>query len=922
MSDVYKLSAAETLKQLETSLEFGLTQEVAASRLAKHGPNELVERGAKSPWRIFLEQLTSTMVIILIVSAAVSAFLGEYKDVIAILAIVLVNALLGFRQEYQAEQSMAALKKMAVPIVRVRRKGHIQEISARELVPGDILLTEAGNLVPADCRLLESANLRIEEAALTGESVPVDKEAGFVAASDLPLGDRRNMAFMGTVVTYGRGSAVVVKTGMETELGNIATLIQTARQEQTPLQRRLDQLSKGLAFAAFGLVIVVFGLGVFRGEELRLMFLTAMSMAVAAIPESLPAVVTIALALGAQRMLTRRALIRRLPAVEGLGSVTIICSDKTGTLTENRMTVSVLDVAGDKVDLVEDLRRSGKRGLGTPCGKVEQEAVAKVKRNPAMTLLLTGGALANDALFECEEDDYEIIGDPTEGALLVAAARSALEKEQLEVSFSRVAEVPFDSDRKRMTTVHKVNRWEVQGFGVIPNIQTFFPEPAMPEEYIAFTKGAVDSLLQVCDRVLVNNQVEALSDEWRQRIVLSNEGQAQSGLRVLGVAFREWEALPEEQDESHLEVGLIFIGMFSMIDPARPEVKEAGQTCKTAGIRVIMITGDHPLTARYIANELGIGQGESILTGQDLTTKDASELNLEVGRVNVFARVSPENKLQIVQALQDLGEIVAMTGDGVNDAPALNKADIGVSMGITGTDVAKEASDVILLDDNFATIVAAVEEGRRIYDNIRKFIKYTMTSNAGEIWVMLLAPFLGIPFPLEPLQILWINLVTDGLPGLALGVEPAERRIMYRPPYRPNENIFGRSMGRDIIWVGLLMGLVSLGIGYWFRLADLEYMRTMVFTTLTLSQMGNALATRSQRDSLFQIGLLSNRAMLGAVLLTLLLQIAVIYLPFLQTVFGTRSLSLLDLGISLGLSTAVFWAVELAKWFIRRVDVS
>jgi Ca2+-transporting ATPase len=470
-----------------------------------------------------------------------------------------------------------------------------------------------------------------------------------------------------------------------------------------------------------------------------------------------------------------------------------------------------------------------------------------------------------------------------------------------------------------MTTAHKVNNWEVQGFGEIPNIETFVGGRTVSEEFVAFSKGAVDSLLQVCDRVLVNRQVVPLTDDWRQRIVQANEGQASRGLRVLGVAFREWETLPAEQVESSLEKELIFIGMFSMIDPARPEVKDAIQTCKTAGIRVIMITGDHPLTARYIADELGIGAGdEVILTGQDLATKDNSELKLEVERVNVFARVSPEHKLEIVQALQDLGEITAMTGDGVNDAPALNKADIGVSMGITGTDVAKEASDMILLDDNFATIVAAVEEGRRIYDNIRKFIKYTMTSNAGEIWVMLLAPFLGMPFPLEPLQILWINLVTDGLPGLALGVEPAERRIMHRPPYRPNENFFGRGMGRDIVWVGLLMGLVSLGIGYFFQQADLDYMRTMVFTTLTLSQMGNALAIRSQRESLFQIGLLSNRALLGAVALTFVLQIAVIYLPFMQAVFGTASLSLVDLLIALALSTVVFWAIEFSKWLIRR----
>ena len=920
MSDIYQRDKSEALEQFNSSIENGLTNAEAAERLAEFGPNELVERGLKSPWRILWEQLTSTMVVILIIAAVVSAFLGDFKDSIAILAIVIVNAILGFRQEYRAEQAMAALKKMAVPTVKVRREGHVHEISARELVPGDIVLLETGNLVPADCRLLESTNLRVEEAALTGESVPVEKDADFVATSSAPLGDRLNMVFMGTVVTYGRGLGLVVKTGMETELGNIATLIQTTGQEATPLQRRLDQLGKGLAVAALFLVAIVFFLGLLRGEDIRLMFLTAISMAVAAVPEGLPAVVTIALALGAQRMLKRRALIRKLHAVEGLGSVTVICSDKTGTLTENRMTVIILDVAGHRVDLVEELRRESQRSISSPCVEPDKQVVNSIREHPVLPLLLAGGALSNDALLECEGDDYHIIGDPTEGALLVSAARVGLEKETLEEIFPRVSEVPFESDRKRMTTVHQVKDWVVPGFGELPRGLISNRGRDGQPSFVAFTKGAVDSLLDVCDRVLVEDQVEPLNDSWRDRIMKANNEQAQSGVRVLGVAGRPWDDLPQKTDQENLENELIFIGLVGMIDPARPEVKDAVHICKTAGIRPVMITGDHPLTARYIAEELGISKNGRILTGDELGSMSAEDLEKVVDEVSVYARVSPEHKLNIVQALQKKGQIVAMTGDGVNDAPALKKADIGVSMGITGTDVAKEASDIVLLDDNFATIVAAVEEGRRIYDNIRKFIKYTMTSNAGEIWVMLLAPFTGMPFPLLPLQILWINLVTDGLPGLALAIEPAERKIMQRPPFHPKENIFGRGMGRDILWVGVLMGLVSLIVGYWYWAIGHPYWQTMVFTTLTLSQMGNALAIRSQRESLFKIGLLSNRAMLSAVLLTFVLQMAVVYVPFFQSIFQTGPLALGDLLVSLLLSTVVFWGVEIQKWLIRRSE--
>jgi Ca2+-transporting ATPase len=763
---------------------------------------------------------------------------------------------------------------------------------------------------------LASPNLQIEEAALTGESVPVDKDAEFIATEELPLGDRKNMAFMGTVITYGRGEAVVVETGMDTELGHIATMLQTTSEEQTPLQRRLDQLGKGLALAALGLVLIVFILGILRGEEFNAMLLTAISMAVAAVPEGLPAVVTIALALGAQRMLKRRALVRKLPAVEGLGSVTVICSDKTGTLTENRMTVTILDVAGHRVDLIEELERGGRHRFGSPCAEPNAESMSMLREHPALSLLLAGGALANDAILECEEDRFQYIGDPTEGALVVAAARAGLMKDKMEEAFPREAEIPFDSQRKRMTTLHRFPADKAaipQEFSGVWDWSGYLGE--FP--YVVFAKGAVDSLIGICNRVWVDDRTEPLDERWRKRIEDSNEQQAKSGMRVLGVATRSWHEPPGKAQPEQFENEMIFVGLVSMMDPARPEVKDAIFTCKSAGIRPVMITGDHPLTARKIAQELGIISDGQILTGSDLNSIPTEELDVKVGEIQVFARVSPEHKVNIVQALQNRGQLVAMTGDGVNDAPALNKADIGVAMGITGTDVAKEAADIVLLDDNFATIVAAVEEGRRIYDNIRKFFKYIVTSNIGEIWVMLVGTIIGMPFPLLPLQILWINLVTDGFPALALGLEPAERNVMRRPPYPPNESVFARGMARQILWYGLLLGLVSLGVGYAYWSSGNPSRQTIHFTTLTLSQMGNALAIRSERESLFSIGLLSNKRLLQAVVLTLVLQLLVIYLPFLQHIFDTRPLAPIELFICILASTLVFAGVELEKLVVR-----
>ena len=915
MTAWYRTATPDVLSQLQTDIETGLKPEDVAARTDQYGPNELVERGQKSPWLILREQLTGVMIVILIIAAVISGLLGEYLDLGAILTIIILNTILGFTQEYRAEKAMAALKKLAVPIVKVRRNGHVTEVSARELVPGDVVLLEAGNSVPADGRLVENSNLRIQESVLTGESEPVEKIVETLGGKDLPLGDQRNMVFMGTTVTYGRGTTVVTATGMETELGNIAEMIQSVEQEPTPLQQRLEQLGKGLAIAAVGIVSLVFLLGVLRGENLRLMFMTAIGMAVAAVPEGLAAVVTVCLAMGAQRMLKRNALIRKLPAVETLGSVTVICSDKTGTLTENRMTVTVLDVAGNQIELSETLRRSG------AILDEEHDPEPLVAEHSAIAILLTGGALCNDAVLEPLDDEgdrFGAVGDPTEGALVVAAARMGLWKKKIEQDFPRVAEVPFDSERKRMTTVHRVPSRSASPPAYLQSLGDW-TEQISNVSYVLFTKGAIDGLLDVCSDVWSGSETVPLDDDWRERISATNDDLAKKGMRVLGVAFRLLgaSAKPEQIDDS-IEEGMVFVGLLGMIDPPRPEVKAAVKKCKTAGIRPVMITGDHPLTAQQIACELGITERRESLSGQQLAQMTEEELEDVVEQIPVYARVSPAHKLNIVQALQDRGEVVAMTGDGVNDAPALKKADIGVAMGITGTDVSKEAADMVLLDDNFATIVAAVEEGRVIYDNVRKFIKYTMTSNAGEIWVMLAGPFLGMPLALLPLQILWVNLVTDGLPGLALVAEPGEPDTMRRPPYRISESIFGRGMVVDLVWVGLLMGFVSLSLGYWAWSRGLEYWQTMVFTTLTLSQMGNVLATRSERKSLFQIGILSNKTLLGAVILTFLLQMAVVYVPFLQPVFSTVALPLDALLISVVLSTVVFWAVELVKWLRNR----
>ncbi len=899
MTDWYKQSVTQTLEALDVRLEQGLSEDAVQLLLRKHGPNELIEQAGKSPWQMLAAQFTETMVVILIIAAVVSGFLGKTTETIAILAIVLMFALLGFVQEYRAERAMAALKKLAVPNVRVRRVGQVQEIPARALTPGDILLLEAGNLVPADVRFVEAVNLRVQEAALTGESEPVEKHTEALPDPDLPLGDRRNMGYMGTMVTYGRGVAVVVATGMETELGRIATLLQQVEGEPTPLQTKLDQMGKILAVVGLIAAALVAGIGVLSGESLLEMFVTAVSVAVAVVPEGLPAVVTITLALGAQRLLQRQALIRKLPAVETLGSVTVICSDKTGTLTENRMTVTLVDVAGHRLDLQEVMRQHRPALDAEDC-----QAGLLETQSGAVQLTLAGGALCNDALFkpDAQVGCFHTLGDPTEGALLVAAGQAGLMKTDLELWFPRVAELPFDSERKRMTTVHTV-----VADAAAPGALQPLRQPGV--SHVAVTKGAVDGLLDITTQVWTEDHAEPLTAAWRARIAAANEQLARAGMRVLGVAFRPlaWSVgMPVQESD------LIFVGMVGMIDPPRSEVREAVATCRAAGIRPVMITGDHPLTALAIAKDLRIADNDKVLTGADLNRMSSAELESVVEEIAVFARVSPEDKLTIVQALQQRGHIVAMTGDGVNDSPALRRADIGVAMGITGTDVAKEAADAVLLDDSFATIVAAVREGRVIFDNLLRFVKFSIGGNFAKVLVMLIAPLLGIRVALLPLQLLWLNLLTDGLMGLGLGLEPAEAGTMRRPPRAPQAGLLDVSARRHILWVGILIAALTLGVGYAYYAPNDKTWQTMMFATLAFTQIGHALGLRAAGDNVLK-SLVVNPAMIGITLLTIVLQIAAIYVPFLDTFFGVTPLSAADFGLCVLLGVVIWVAVEVEK---------
>jgi Ca2+-transporting ATPase len=858
------LSVAEVAGELATSPRTGLPATEAASRLARYGPNAIAEGEKRKPLRMLFDQFTDFMIIVLLAAAVISGFIGEVIDTIAILVIVVMNGTIGFVQEYRAEKAMAALKKLAAATARVLRDGALTEVSAADLVPGDVVVLEAGNIVPADLRIVESVVLRAEEAALTGESVPVEKRAEAVEGADVAVGDRRSMAYKGTTIAYGRGRGIVTGTGMQTELGKIAALLAQESDVKTPLQKRLADFGRKLAIAALVLCAIVFLFGVFRGEPIDVMFLTAVSLAVAAIPEALPAVVTISLALGAYKMVRQNALIRRLPAVEALGSVTYICSDKTGTLTQNRMSVEEFWIDGRQF----------------------RHPAADELRGETARALLSGLALNNDALVP---DGGAATGDPTEIALVVAARNAGYEKAALEAAAPRVAELPFDSDRKLMTTLHR----EAGGI-------------------VAYTKGAPERIVERCTSGPAGR---FHADE----VLAVAERMAAEGLRVIGVARRSWDAVPGELASETLERDLVFLGLVGMIDPPRPEVAEAVRLCQTAGITPVMVTGDHPATARAIAARLGIlGADGRVLTGQEMARLSPAELERAVKDVRVYARVDPAQKISIVAALQAKGEFVAMTGDGVNDAPAIKRAEIGVAMGKIGTDVSREASSMVLLDDNFATIVAAVREGRRIYDNIRKFIRFVMGGNSGEIWTIAVATFAGMPLPLLPIHILWINLVTDGLPGLALATERAEREVMSRSPRAPSESIFARGMWQHILWVGLLIGAICLGIQLWATAQGSAAWQTMVFTALTMCQMYHVLAIRSERDSLFTIGVFSNRWLIGAVALTFALQLAVIYTPALNPIFKTEPLTALELAIAILVPALVLVAVELEKLAIRR----
>ncbi len=873
----WTIDGAAVAAALVTDPVTGLTVADVTERLARFGPNELVERRRKPTWRLFVEQFTNTMIIVLMVAAVVTALIGDLKDTFVILAIVVLNGVIGFIQEYRAEQAMAALKQMTSLTARVLRDGEVAVVPAADLVPGDVVRLETGDIVAADLRLIESAGLRINEAALTGESEPAAKTTeALPEVTDALIADQRNTAFKGTAVTYGRGSGIAVTTGMTTALGRIADLLQEHSSGLTPLQRRLSTLGKRLAAAALAVCVLVFTVGVARGEPVDLMFLTAVSLAVAAIPEGLPAVVTISLALGARRMARRRALVRKLPAVETLGSVTVACSDKTGTLTQNRM-------------LVEGVwtPEAEYRVTGTgyePLGSI----VADTGRadDPYLPRLALAAAACNDAILRAPAragDPWTITGDPTEGALLALAGKLGVEGRDLDARLPRIAEVAFDATRRRMSTLH-------QDGGRI---------------WVA-VKGGVDALAPLGD--------PDTRETWERAQAVADRYAAQ-GYRVLALAERNLDLLPDDVEVA--EDGLSLLGLVAMADPPRTESADAVTASRSAGITPIMITGDHALTAQAIARRLGIlTDGGRTLTGIELEALDDAEFDRTVDEIAVYARTNPEQKLRIVRAWKKRGAVVAMTGDGVNDAPALKLADIGVAMGITGTEVSKEAADMVLADDNFATIIAAVEEGRRIYDNIRRFVRYLLTTNAAEIWVMVLALLAGLPIPLLPVHILWINLVTDGLPALALGVEPAERDTMRRPPRSTSESIFARGLWQHALWVGLLMAGVTLAIQATAIVLGWHW-QTMVFSTLASIQLGHALAVRSESRSFFTLGWRTNLALARAVAATLAIQLAIIYAPPLQAIFETQALAPIELAVMLAASTLAFVAVEIEKWVIR-----
>jgi len=872
----WRRTPGEVAAALGTSATHGLDGPEADTRLLRYGRNELVEHGRISPWRILARQVTSPMILVLVAAAVIVAAIGDVKDTVVILAIVVLNALIGFAQEFRAERAMAALRRLTSPVTTAIRGGVRTTVPAPELVPGDLVALATGDVVTADLRLVSAHALRINEAALTGESEPADKVVeSLPAVTEALLAEQRNMAFSGTAVTFGRGTGIVVGTGMGTALGRVAELIQHQADSSTPLQRRLAQLGGQLAAIALGICVLVFAMGLARGEPVETMFLTSVSLAVAAIPEGLPAVITIALALGARRMAGRRALVRKLPAVETLGSVTVVCSDKTGTLTENRMLVERVWTPA------REYRATG-HGYA-PRGGIDPEPEGD-DRFPA---LLRVAAICNDATLvppAAPDEAWSITGDPTEGALLALAARHGVDRDEVRARHPRHDELTFDAARRRMTTFH------ADGEGVLVAV-----------------KGAPEAVIPLLAPEEARRGAAAL--ELAARL-------AADGYRVLALADRHLAAPPEQLEAA--ETRLRLLGLVGMADPPRMEAADAIAACRSAGITPVMITGDHPLTAGAIATRLGIlGDGRVAVTGAELETMTADELERSVERIGVYARTNPEQKLDIVEAWRRRGAIVAMTGDGVNDAPALRLADIGVAMGITGTEVSKEAADMVLADDDFATIVAAVEEGRRIYDNIRRFLRYLLTTNSAEIWVMAVAPLLGLPLPLLAVQILWINLVTDGLPALALGVEPVHTGTMTRPPRRRDESILGGGLWTQAMRVGLLMAATTLALQAIAISAGWAW-QTMVFTTLALLQLGNAVAVRSTTDSALSLGLRSNLPLAAAVVGGLALQLALVYAAPLHGLFETQALGPVELAVVLVASSVGFAAVELEKLARRR----
>lgn len=913
--DWYQRDVATVLASLETSLD-GLNDSAAASRRATYGPNELIDGGSRSLLVILWYHCASMLVLVLFVAALLSLLLGRFFEAGAIVAMIAMFVILGAIQDYRAERSIIALKRLATPTVRVYRNGMVQALMARDLVPGDVIALEAGDVVPADLRIIESFNLRMQESALTGESEPVEKLNDAIVQPNLPPVDRQNMAYMGTQVVYGHGRAVVVSTGMRSELGRIATLLQSLRLTRPPLQQRLDRLGKTLALAGSGLAAGVLLMGLLRAEQFSDSLLTAISVMVAIIPEGLPVVVIFTLALAARQMLRQNVLVRKLPATETLGAATVICADKTGTLTENRMAVRMIDVAGHRVDLAEALCRH--LPVLTPSLPLPE---LRIEKPVPIRLLLASGALCNDAtlVIEATTGQYNIIGDPIEGALLVAAAYSGLIKETLQQAMPRVVTLPFDRERQLMTTVHRRS-----AYGMVQELRSVWGtqglEPGLP--YIAITRGVLDELLALTTQIWEDDRVVPLTDVWRARIHAASAEMTHNGMYVLGIAFRP---LASAKPSPEMAQNLIFIGLVGMIDPPRPAARLAVQGFTAAGIRPLMITGDHSLTASYIARDLNIAADETVITGAQLNQMSDSELARVVQRVSVFARATPEHKLKIVQALQQQGHVVAMIGDGVNDSPALKQADIGIAMGNSGTDVAKESADMILRDDNVATIVAAVEEGRVIYDNLRRFVKFAVAGNIGKLTVMLCWPLsfmlLGLPLTsavaLVPLQLLWLNLIADGLLGLSMGIEPAEKQVMQRPPCARRVGFFSGGVAFQVLWVGLFSGLLALGIGFVYYVAGLPQWQTMMVTTLVLLQICHALAVRSNREALLSIGLLSNRLMTAVIGLILALHLAALYLPvmsFLQLL----PLTLTDVLICCGLGLLLLIAVEIEKRLLYR----